>query len=105
MKKETEFNTQNQGDSVYLVTVTETLTRTFKVSKARAKDSDEAEGLVRNKYQKGDIILDADDFAMYEISARKHTNENLDLYEDIDDVEGLDDIFDEDEWEDDLYED
>lgn len=31
MKKETEFNTQNQGDSVYLVTVTETLTRTYKV--------------------------------------------------------------------------
>ena len=55
MKKEIDFNTQNQGDSVYLVTVTETLTRTYKV---RAKDSDKAEALVEDEYRKGSVFLD-----------------------------------------------
>ena len=56
MKKETDFNIQNQEDSVYLVTVTETLTRTYKV---RAEDSDEAEALVEDEYRKGNVFLDS----------------------------------------------
>lgn len=54
MKKETEFNTQNQGDEIYLVTVTKTLMRTYKV---RAKDISEAEKLIEEEYRKGNVVL------------------------------------------------
>lgn len=81
MKKETDFNTQNQGDSVYLVTVTETLTRTYKV---KAEDSDEAEALVEEEYRKGNVFLDsAEYFDDIEFSAREHTNEDLSLYPEL----------------------
>ena len=81
MKKETNFNTQNQGDSVYLVTVTETLTRTYKV---RAEDLDEAEALVEDEYRKGNVFLDsAEYFDDIEFSAREHTNEDLSLYPEL----------------------
>lgn len=81
MKKETNFNTQNQGDSVYLVTVTETLTRTYKV---RAKDLDEAESLVEDEYRKGNIFLDSVEyFDDIEFSAREHTDEDLSLYPEL----------------------
>lgn len=81
MKKETDFNTQNQEDSVYLVTVTETLTRTYKV---KAEDSDEAEALVEEEYRKGNVFLDsAEYFDDIEFSAREHTNEDLSLYPEL----------------------
>lgn len=81
MKKETEFNTQNQGDSVYLVTVTETLTRTYKV---RAEDLDEAEALVEDEYRKGNVFLDSVEyFDDIEFSAREHTDEDLSLYPEL----------------------
>lgn len=81
MKKETDFNTQNQGDSVYLVTVTETLTRTYKV---RAEDSDKAEALVEDEYRKGNVFLDsAECFDDIEFSAREHTDEDLSLYPEL----------------------
>lgn len=81
MKKETNFNTQNQGDSVYLVTVTETLTRTYKV---RAEDLDEAEALVEDEYRKGNVFLDsAEYFDDIEFSAREHTDEDLSLYPEL----------------------
>lgn len=84
MKKETDFNTQNQGDSVYLVTVTETLTRTYKVSKARAEDLDEAEALVEDEYRKGNVFLDSSEyFDDIEFSAREHTDEDLSLYPEL----------------------
>lgn len=78
MKKETEFNTQNQGDSVYLVTVTKTLTRTYKV---RAENKYEAEALVEDEYRKGNVFLDSVEyFDDIEFSAREHTDEDLSLY-------------------------
>lgn len=81
MKRETDFNTQNQGDSVYLVTVTETLTRTYKV---RAEDSDGAEALVEDEYRKGNVFLDsAEYFDDIEFSAREHTDEDLSLYPEL----------------------
>ena len=81
MKKETDFNTQNQRDSVYLVTVTETLTRTYKV---RAEDSDKAEELVEDEYRKGNVFLDsAEYFNEIEFSAREHTDEDLSLYPEL----------------------
>lgn len=80
MKKEIDFNTQNQGDSVYLVTVTETLTRTYKV---RAENKYEAEALAEYEYDIGNIILDYDDFNGVEFSAREHTDEYLSLYPEL----------------------
>ena len=81
MKKETDYNTQNQGDSMYLVTVTKTLTRTYKV---RAEDSDEAEALVEDEYRKGNVFLDsAEYFDDIEFSAREHTDEDLSLYPEL----------------------
>ena len=81
MKKETDFNTQNQEDSVYLVTVTEILTRTYKV---RAEDSDEAEALVEDEYRKRNVFLDsAEYFDDIEFSAREHTDEDLSLYPEL----------------------
>ena len=81
MKKETNFNTQNQGDSVYLVTVTETLTRTYKV---RAKDLDEAEEITEKEYNLGNIILDSGYYDNYvEFFAREHTDEDLSLYPEL----------------------
>ena len=71
---------QNQGDSVYLVTITETLTRTVAV---KATDIDEAERIVERKYENGWIVLDYDDFDGAELNTRKHTDEDLNLYEEI----------------------
>lgn len=80
MKKKTEFNTQNQGDSVYLVTVTETLTRTVVV---RTDDEDKAREIIEREYENGHIVLDYDDFDEWEINTRKHRDEDLSLYEEI----------------------
>lgn len=80
MKSKTEFNTQNQGDSIYLVTVTETLTRTFQV---KADNENEAKRIVEKEYEDGNIVLDYDDFNDVEFKTRKVTNECLDLYEEI----------------------
>ena len=80
MKKETDFNTQNQGDSVYLVTVTETLTRTYKV---RAENKYEAELLAEYKYDIGEIVLGYDNLNEVEFSAREHTDEDLSLYPEL----------------------
>lgn len=71
---------QNQGDSVYLVTITETLTRTVAV---RTDNEDKAREIVEEKYNDGEIILDYDDFNEWEIHTRKHRNEDLSLYEEI----------------------
>lgn len=71
---------QNQGDGVYLVTITETLTRTVAV---KATDIDEAERIVERKYENGWIVLDYDDFDGAELNTRKHTDEDLNLYEEI----------------------
>lgn len=71
---------QNQGDGVYLVTITETLTRTVKVN---ASNSDEAERKVERAYDKADIVLVAEDCDDVEFFARKHTDEDLSLYEEI----------------------
>lgn len=71
---------QNQGDNVYLVTITETLTRTVAV---KATDIDEAERIVERKYENGWIVLDYDDFDGAELNIRKHTDEDLSLYEEI----------------------
>lgn len=76
-KKETK---QNQGDSVYLVTITETLTRTVAV---RTDDEDKAREIVEREYDNAHIILDADDFDCVEYSTREHTDEDLYLYEEI----------------------
>ena len=81
MKKATEFNTQNQGDEIYLVTVTETLTRTYKV---RAEDLDEAEALAEDEYRKGNVFLDSAEYLDdIEFSAREHTDEDLSLYPEL----------------------
>ena len=71
---------QNQGDGVYLVTITETLTRTVAV---KATDIDEAERILERKYENGWIVLDYDDFDGAELNTRKHTDEDLNLYEEI----------------------
>ena len=71
---------QNQGDNVYLVTITETLTRTVAV---RTDNEDKAREIVEEKYNDGEIILDYDDFNEWEIHTRKHRNEDLSLYEEI----------------------
>lgn len=71
---------QNQGDSVYLVTITETLTRTVAV---RTDDEDKAREIVEREYENGHIVLDYDDFNEWEIHTRKHRDEDLSLYEEI----------------------
>lgn len=72
------------GNDFYLVRVEETLARTVKVDKSKAKSLEEAEEYVRELYEKGDIILDSEDFFEKEITAREVENEDLSLYEDID---------------------
>ena len=71
---------QNQGDGIYLVTITETLTRTVAV---RTDNEDNAREIVEREYENNHIVLDYDDFNEWEIHTRKHTDENLDLYEEI----------------------
>ncbi len=72
------------GNDFYLVRVEETLARTVKVDKSKAKSLEEAEEHVRELYEKGDIILDLEDFFEKEITAKEVENEDLSLYEDID---------------------
>ena len=68
------------NEVIYLVTITETLSRTVAV---KADSMDKAKDIVEKEYDDGHIILDADDFNELEITARKHTDEDLSLYEEI----------------------
>lgn len=67
-------------DGYYLVTITETLKKTVKV---KADNKDKAQEIVEDIYQNVGIVLDYDNFDDVYFSARKHKNENLDLYEEI----------------------
>ena len=69
-----------EREEYYLVTITETSSRTVKVKANSLKD---AEDKVELAYDKGDIILNADDFDEKEISAREVTDEDLELYEEV----------------------
>ena len=80
MKERKVETKQNQGDSIYLVTVTETLTRTVIV---RTDNEDKAREIVEREYENGHIVLDYDDFDEWEINTRKHRDEDLNLYEEI----------------------
>lgn len=77
-------NTENNND-FYLVRVEETLARTFKVSKNKAKSLKDAEDIITNLYQFGEINLEVDDFYDKTITAREV--ENLSLYDDIADYD------------------
>ena len=79
-------NTENNND-FYLVRVEETLARTFKVSKNKAKSLEDAEDIVTDLYQSGEINLDVDDFYDKTITAREVENEDLSLYDDIADYD------------------
>ncbi len=79
-------NTENNND-FYLVRVEETLARTFKVSKNKAKSLEDAEDIVTNLYQFGEINLEVDDFYDKTITAREVENEDLSLYDDIADYD------------------
>ena len=80
MKERKVETKQNQGDSIYLVTVTETLTRTVIV---RTDNEDKAREMGEREYEKGHIDIDYDDFDEWEINTRKHRDEDLNLYEEI----------------------
>lgn len=72
------------NEKYYLVTITETSSRTVKV---KASSLEEAEEKIEQAYDKSKIILGADDFDDKEITAREHNPEDpyedLDLYEEI----------------------
>lgn len=76
-------------EKYYLVTIEETLSRTVKV---KANSIEEAERKVEDAYNppRCEIILDADDFCEKEITAREVANEDLDLYEEIEEDEDKD---------------
>lgn len=69
-----------KNEDYYLVTITETSSRTVKV---KASSLEEAEFKAEIAYDTGDIILDADDFDEKEITAREVTDESLDWYEEL----------------------
>ena len=71
---------RNQEDGIYLVTITETLSRTVAV---RTDDEDKAREIVEREYEDGNIFLTYDDFNEWEIHTRKHRDEDLSLYEEI----------------------
>lgn len=75
------------GNDFYLVRVEETLARTFKISKNKAKSLEDAEDIVTDLYQSGEINLDVDDFYDKTITAREVENEDLSLYDDIADYD------------------
>lgn len=79
-------NMENSND-FYLVRVEETLARTFKISKNKAKSLEDAEDIVTDLYQSGEINLDVDDFYDKTITAREVENEDLSLYDDIADYD------------------
>lgn len=79
-------NTENNND-FYLVRVEETLARTFKVNKNKAKSLEDAEDIVTNLYRFGEINLEVDDFYDKTITAREVENEDLSLYDDITDYD------------------
>lgn len=79
-------NTENNND-FYLVRVEETLARTFKVNKNKAKSLEDAEDIVTNLYRFGEINLEVDDFYDKTITAREVENEDLSLYDDIADYD------------------
>lgn len=64
-------------DKYYLVTVEETLSRTIKV---KAESLDDAELKAEEGYYKEKIILDAEDVSSRNFTAREVTDEDLDLY-------------------------
>lgn len=53
----------------WIVTVTETLTRSIEVE-TEADNPEAAEGLVRGRYLNGEIVLGADDYCGTEFSVR-----------------------------------
>lgn len=67
-------------EKYYLVRIEETLSRTVKV---KAESLEDAERKVEDAYYIGDIILDADDFSDKEFAAREVTDEDLELYEEV----------------------
>lgn len=67
-------------EEYYLVTITETLSKTVKV---KANSLEEAAFKVELAYDKGNVILDADNFDYKEITAREVGDENLDWYKEI----------------------
>ena len=69
-------------EKYYLVTVEEILSRTLKV---KAESLEDAERKVDFAYDLCDIVLDAEDFSDKEITAREVTDEDLDLYEELED--------------------
>lgn len=79
-------NMENSND-FYLVRVEETLARTFKISKNKAKSLEDAEDIVTDLYQSGEINLEVDDFYDKTITAREVENEDLSLYDDIADYD------------------
>lgn len=79
-------NMENSND-FYLVRVEETLARTFKISKNKAKSLEDAEDIVTDLYRFGEINLGVDDFYDKTITAREVENEDLSLYDDITDYD------------------
>lgn len=71
-------------EKYYLATVEETLSRTVKV---KADNLDEAYRKVKDAYRECEIVLDADDFVDKEITAREVADEDLSLYEEVEEDE------------------
>lgn len=67
-------------EKYYLVTVEETLSRTVKV---KANSLNEAAIKVEEAYGNCEIVLDTKDFCDKEITAREATDEDLNLYEEL----------------------
>jgi hypothetical protein len=82
----------------YLVTVEETLSRTYKV---KASSLEEAEEKMEYAYrEEGTIILDADDFVCGEVQGREVKDEDLSLYMELEDDNYFEDCIsnEEEQW-------
>lgn len=91
--KEREVEKQNRKRGVnsdcYLVTVSETLSHTYKIRKDSAPTKEDAERIAQDLYDEGSIILDRSDFdGTEEIEARSvvsNETEFFDFYDDLED--------------------
>ena len=85
MKKEMKIGVNkevNTMEKYYLVTIEETLSRTIKV---KANSFEDAERKVEDAYKppRCEIILAADDYMETSFTPREVTDEDLDLYEEL----------------------